>query len=89
MATQKKINEWHSELRIICGIAIASDKKRQIRIANGKADEADGFDVMRMFREHFAKVAVKQNSEMDGILGYEDMVDYAKWYISGDDIVKQ
>lgn len=89
MASKLKINEWHSELRIICGIAIASEKKRQMRIANGKTDEKDSFDVMSMFRNHFAKIGVHQNKEMDGILGYEDMIDYAKWYISGEDICKQ
>lgn len=88
MTRQELWNEWHLELKIICSMLIASDNKRKTLIANGESVDSKGPDIMAMFKQHFKKVSVKQRSEMDDILGYEDMLDYAKWYVSGEDIVK-
>jgi hypothetical protein len=87
MNKQEQHHEWHVELYIICNTLISFDKQKKKRLANGVSTDDASPNIMGMFRQHFAKVAVKQNSEMDAILGYEDMVDYAKWYVSGETII--
>ena len=87
MTRQELWNEWHLELKIICGMIVAYENRRKTLVAKGESVDDRGSDLMGMFRKHFNKVAVKQGSDMDGILGYEDMVDYAQWYISGEGII--
>jgi hypothetical protein len=89
MATQEQHNEWHLELRILCNMFIAAHNKKVASDANSEPSKREPIDFMSMFRQHFARVAVKQHSEMDGILGYEDMLDYAKWYVSDSDILEK
>lgn len=86
MTKQQQHDEWHSELKILCSLLIASDKKRKTKTAGKDNSGANDFDVLQHIRNHFTKVSLNQNTEMDSVLGYDDMLDYAKWYMSGKDV---
>lgn len=86
MTRQELWNEWHLELKIICNMLIAYEDKRMALGVNAQCASNREPDIMNMFHKHFKKVSVKQGSEIDGPLGYEDTLDYAKWYVSGKDI---
>ena len=88
MTRQELWNEWHLELKILCNMLISYEDKRMTLGVNGVCKDNREPDIMGMFHKHFKKVSIKQGSDMDGILGYEDMLDYAKWYVSGESIIK-
>jgi hypothetical protein len=65
---------------------MSHDSKKSAKEKGIKIDDS-GEEFMNMFRQHFAKVSINQNSEMDSILEYDDMLDYAKWYVSGEFVI--
>ena len=87
MNKQEQHDQWHKELKILCNALIMSHDSQSRAKAKGVKIDDSGEEFMNMFRQHFAKVSIKQNSEMDSILEYEDMLDYAKWYVSGEAII--
>jgi hypothetical protein len=87
MNKQEQNDQWHKELKILCKALIMSHDSMSRAKENGVKVDDSGEEFMNMFRQHFAKVSIKQNSEMDSILEYEDMLDYAKWYVSGEAII--
>lgn len=87
MNKREQHNEWHNELKVLCKALIMSHDSHQTAKKKGIKISDSGEEFMNMFRQHFAKVSIKQNSEMDAILEYEDMLDYAKWYVSGEAII--
>lgn len=87
MTKQEQHNEWHSELRVLCNALVAYDKLSKKRLAKGVSVDDAGDSLVVMFRQHFAKVSLRQGSDMDAVLGYDDMVDYAKWYVSGEPVI--
>ena len=82
MTNKEQQNEWHSELRLLCDMFLVADLHRKWRVKAGEPADDGGINYMDAFRQHFAKVSLAQNSEMDSILGYEEMIKYAKWYTS-------
>ena len=87
MTKQEQHNEWHGELKVLCKALIVSHDSQSRAKAKGVKIDDSGEEFMVMFRQHFAKVSLKQGSDMDGVLGYDDMVDYAKWYVSGEPVI--
>lgn len=51
------------------------------------AYECEKINLLQSLAEHFDGVAKQQKHEVDSILGYDDMVDYAKWYLSNTPII--
>lgn len=87
MTKQEQHNEWHNQLKALCYSLINYDKAKLAHFAKGELGPNRHSELMNEFRHHFAKVSVKQGTDMDAILDYEDMLDYAKWYVSGESII--
>lgn len=87
MTKQEQHKEWHNQLKALCHQLIDYDNAKLAHFSKGELGENKASELMNNFRYHFAKVSVKQGTDMDTILGYEDMLDYAKWYVSGESII--
>lgn len=87
MTKQEQHNEWHNQLKALCHSLINYHNAKLAQFSKGELGENRSSELMNEFRNHFAKVSLKQGTDMDGILGYEDMLDYAKWYVSGASII--
>ena len=87
MTKQEQHNEWHNQLKALCHSLINYHNAKLTHFSNGELGDKRASELMNEFRYHFAKVSVKQGNDMDAILGYEDMLDYAKWYVSGEAII--
>lgn len=73
-------------LRQLCtGILLRETR----RVANGKLDEdspPDSF-ILKCFANHFEDVGQREGRTLDPILSYEEMVDYARWYLSDESVL--
>jgi hypothetical protein len=87
MTKQEQHNEWHNQLKALCHNLVNYHNAKLAQFSKGELGENRASELMNDFRNHFAKVSLKQGTDMDSILGYEDMLDYAKWYVSGESII--
>lgn len=87
MNKQEQQAVWHKQLKILCNAIIMSHDSKKSAKAKGVKIDDSGEEFLALFRNHFAEVSIRQNSEMDSILEYEDMLDYARWYVSGESII--
>lgn len=88
MTKEEQHNEWHKQLRVLCRTLLASEEARLSAVKQGMKELSEpSHTLVYAMKMHFEKVAKEQGTDMDGILGYEDMLDYAKWYVSGQPII--
>lgn len=73
-------------LRGLCDAILLRETRR---VTNGKLDEyspPDSF-ILKCFARHFELVGQAEGRTLDPILSYEEMVDYARWYLSDESVL--